>query len=109
MKVGFIGLGNMGSPIARNLIEAGHILTVYNRTRSRAEQLQTAGATVADTPSAAALEAQALITMLADDHAVEAVMMAGLVHDRFLAALAQGLGEADWSAIARISSQSAGL
>ena len=37
MKVGFIGLGNMGSAIARNLINAGHDLTVYNRTRSRAE------------------------------------------------------------------------
>ncbi|MDX6304465.1 MAG: hypothetical protein QOI77_1434, partial [Blastocatellia bacterium] len=37
MKVGFIGLGNMGSAIARNLIKAGHDLTVYNRTQSRAE------------------------------------------------------------------------
>jgi 3-hydroxyisobutyrate dehydrogenase-like beta-hydroxyacid dehydrogenase len=37
MKVGFIGLGNMGSAIARNLIKAGHTLSVYNRTRSRAE------------------------------------------------------------------------
>lgn len=44
MKVGFIGLGNMGSGMARNLIQAGNTLTVYNRTRNRAEALQGAGA-----------------------------------------------------------------
>lgn len=38
MKIGFIGLGSMGSAIARNLIKAGHPLAVYNRTRSRAEE-----------------------------------------------------------------------
>jgi len=38
MKVGFIGLGNMGSAIARNLIKAGHTLMVYNRTQSRADE-----------------------------------------------------------------------
>jgi 3-hydroxyisobutyrate dehydrogenase-like beta-hydroxyacid dehydrogenase len=74
MQVGFIGLGNMGSGIARNLIQAGHTLTVYNRTRSRAEALQAAGAKVAETPAEAAAHADALITMLADDHAVEAVI-----------------------------------
>ncbi len=40
MNIAFIGLGNMGSPMAANLIKAGHTLTVYNRTRSRAEKLQ---------------------------------------------------------------------
>jgi 3-hydroxyisobutyrate dehydrogenase-like beta-hydroxyacid dehydrogenase len=76
MKVGFIGLGNMGSAIARNLIKAGHTLTVYNRTRSRAETLQSLGARIAGTPSEAASDAEALITMLADDHAVEEVIFA---------------------------------
>jgi 3-hydroxyisobutyrate dehydrogenase-like beta-hydroxyacid dehydrogenase len=38
MKIGFVGLGNMGSGMARNLIKAGHRLTVYNRTRARAEE-----------------------------------------------------------------------
>lgn len=74
MKVGFIGLGNMGSGMARNLIKAGHALVVYNRTRNRAEALQAAGAKVAETPAEAASQADALITMLADDHAVEAVI-----------------------------------
>jgi 3-hydroxyisobutyrate dehydrogenase-like beta-hydroxyacid dehydrogenase len=76
MKVGFIGLGNMGSGMARDLIKAGHTLTVYNRTRSRAEELRPLGATVADSPCDAAWEADALITMLADDPAVEQVMFA---------------------------------
>jgi 3-hydroxyisobutyrate dehydrogenase-like beta-hydroxyacid dehydrogenase len=71
MKVGFIGLGNMGSGIARNLINAGHQLTVYNRTRSRADELGTLGARVATTPAEAASNAEALMTMLADDHALE--------------------------------------
>jgi 3-hydroxyisobutyrate dehydrogenase-like beta-hydroxyacid dehydrogenase len=65
----------MGSGIARNLLKAGHTLVVYNRTRSRAEELRPLGATVADTPGEAAARAEALITMLADDHAVEDAML----------------------------------
>jgi 3-hydroxyisobutyrate dehydrogenase-like beta-hydroxyacid dehydrogenase len=74
MKVGFIGLGNMGSGMARNLMKAGHNVTVYNRTRSRAAELQSAGATVADTPGHAARGTEAVITMLSDDEAVEDVV-----------------------------------
>jgi len=76
MKVGLIGLGNMGSGIARNLIKAGHDLTVYNRTRSRAEPFGPLGARIAETPSEAAVDAEVLMTMLADDAAVEAVIFA---------------------------------
>ena len=74
MKVGFVGLGSMGSGIAANLLKAGHTLTVYNRTRSRAEPLQTLGATVVGTPGEAAAGAEVVFTMLADDRAVEAVV-----------------------------------
>jgi 3-hydroxyisobutyrate dehydrogenase-like beta-hydroxyacid dehydrogenase len=74
MKVGFLGLGNMGSAMARNLIKAGHTLTVYNRTPSRAEALRSDGARVADSPGRAAQDAEAVITMLADDHALEEVV-----------------------------------
>src|SRR6266542_1591139 len=74
MKVGFIGLGNMGSAIARNLIKAGHELRVYNRTQSRAEPFASLGARIAETPSEAAADAEVLITMLADDGALEAVI-----------------------------------
>ena len=74
MKIGFIGLGNMGSGMARNLINAGHDLTVYNRTRSRAEPFASLGAAIAKTPGDAAADREALITMLADDAAVEEVI-----------------------------------
>ena len=74
MRIGFIGLGKMGSAIASNLIKAQHQVTVYNRTRSRAEDLQPLGAKVAGSPGEAASDAEALITMLADDLAVEEVV-----------------------------------
>jgi 3-hydroxyisobutyrate dehydrogenase-like beta-hydroxyacid dehydrogenase len=73
MKVGFIGLGAMGSGMARNLIKAGHDVTVYNRTRSRADELKPDGAIVADTAAQAASGAEAVFTMLADDHALEEI------------------------------------
>lgn len=75
MKVGFIGLGSMGAPMARNLLRTGHDLTVYNRTRSRAQTLGEAGARVADEPAAAADGVDVLVTMLSDDIAVESVML----------------------------------
>ena len=74
MKIGFIGLGSMGAPMARNLIKSGHSLTVYNRTRSRAVELAPLGAKIADSPGAAAAGAEIIITMLADDRALEDVM-----------------------------------
>jgi 3-hydroxyisobutyrate dehydrogenase-like beta-hydroxyacid dehydrogenase len=74
MKISFIGLGSMGLPMARNLFSAGHDLTIYNRTRSRADELGRQGARVAASPREAAQGADILITMLADDSAVEGVM-----------------------------------
>ncbi len=74
MRIGFIGLGSMGEPMARNLLRAGHELVVYNRTRNRADALVKEGARFADDPSAAAAGAEVVITMLADDHAVESVV-----------------------------------
>jgi 3-hydroxyisobutyrate dehydrogenase-like beta-hydroxyacid dehydrogenase len=63
----------MGTGMARNLLKAGHEVTVYNRTRSRTEELQQEGASVAATPVDAS-RAEVVITMLADDHAVEQVV-----------------------------------
>jgi 3-hydroxyisobutyrate dehydrogenase-like beta-hydroxyacid dehydrogenase len=71
MKLAFIGAGNMGSPMARNLLRAEHQVTVYNRTRAHAEPLRQEGAALADSPADAAKEADAVVTMLADDQAVE--------------------------------------
>jgi len=63
----------MGAPMARNLLRAGHLVTAYNRTRAHAEPLRADGATIADTPREALSGAEAVITMLADDHALEHV------------------------------------
>jgi len=73
MKVGFIGLGNMGSAMAANLLKAGHELTVYNRTPSKAEALVKQGARPA-MQVAEACRGDVAITMLADDSAVEGVV-----------------------------------
>jgi 3-hydroxyisobutyrate dehydrogenase-like beta-hydroxyacid dehydrogenase len=87
MKVGFLGLGNMGSPMARNLIKAGHLLTVYNKTQSSAEALAPLGAKVARTPGLAATGAEAIITMVADDAAVESIVLG---HNAAIDSLAPG-------------------
>src|SRR5258708_33661518 len=71
MRVAFIGLGNMGAPMARNLIRAGHDVTVYNRTRAKAEPLAADGAHIADSVAHAVRGCEVAITMLADDHAVD--------------------------------------
>ena len=72
MKVGFIGLGRMGSGMAANLIKAGHAVTVYNRTAEKSRALAEQGAKVADSV-AGACAADAVVTMLADDASLEQV------------------------------------
>jgi 3-hydroxyisobutyrate dehydrogenase-like beta-hydroxyacid dehydrogenase len=71
MKLAFIGAGNMGAPMARNLLRAGHQVTVFNRTRAHAEPLCQHGAALADSPAHAARDVDAVVTMLSDDTAVE--------------------------------------
>lgn len=77
MKVGFIGIGNMGEPMARNLLLAGHEVAVYNRTLHRAEGLGKQGARIAVSPAEAAADADVLITMLADDRALRGTVLEG--------------------------------
>ncbi len=69
MDIGFLGLGRMGSAMALRLLEAGHSLTVYNRSRARAQPLESRGARVAASV-ADACAAPVVISMLADDAAV---------------------------------------
>ena len=71
--LGFIGLGTMGSPIAGNLRAAGFSLTVYNRTPDRAAPLVSLGARRAASPRNCAEGADAVVTIVADDDAIEAV------------------------------------
>jgi 3-hydroxyisobutyrate dehydrogenase-like beta-hydroxyacid dehydrogenase len=75
MEAAFIGLGAMGLPIATNLIASGTKLRVYNRTAAKAEPLIPQGATLAHSPGDAATAGGIAITMLADDAAVESVVI----------------------------------
>lgn len=75
MRIGFIGLGTMGAPMARRLIEAGYELTVHNRTREREEALAALGARRAGSPRAAAEDADLVITMVSDTPDVQAVVL----------------------------------
>lgn len=74
-KIGFLGLGSMGAPMARNLLKSGLAVTVYNRTRTHAEALSLDGAEIAETPAGAIVEGGIAITMLAHDAALEAVTL----------------------------------
>ncbi len=73
-KIGFIGLGLMGRPMAMNLLKAGHSLTVWNRTPARARELAAAGATLAKTPCEAASSSEVLLTIVSDPPALESVL-----------------------------------
>jgi len=76
MQIGWIGLGNMGSGMAARVLDAGHTLTVYNRSRHKAEALVGRGARFAETPAEAA-SGELLVTMLADDAALSDVLGPG--------------------------------
>ena len=84
MKIGFIGLGQMGRGMAANLIRAGHEVALYNRTAEKARGL---GGRVAASPADAARDAEVVFTMLADDKALEA---AAYGEHGFIGALPQG-------------------
>lgn len=73
MKIGFIGLGIMGSRMAANLLKHQHSLVLYNRSKKKADELLSAGAVWAESPAAVAREVDILITMLAHPEAVREV------------------------------------
>lgn len=74
MKIGFVGLGNMGSGIAANLLRAGHEVAVWNRSAHKAQSLLEQGALAAKSPRAAASEREMVMSMLADDAALDQVL-----------------------------------
>jgi len=74
-KLGFIGLGVMGRPMARNLLAAGYPLTVWNRTRSRMDELVSLGAAAASSPREVAERSDVVITMVTDSPDVEEVVL----------------------------------
>jgi 3-hydroxyisobutyrate dehydrogenase-like beta-hydroxyacid dehydrogenase len=74
-KLAFLGLGLMGTPMATRLLDAGHDLTVWNRTTEKTKPLAERGASVASTPAQAAAGAEAAITMVANPEALEQVVL----------------------------------
>ena len=86
-SIGFVGLGNMGLPMAQNLLKAGYDLHVFNRTAPRAEGLLSQGATWAESPRVLAERTELVVSMVADDEALDAVslgeqgILAGLKSD----------------------------
>jgi 3-hydroxyisobutyrate dehydrogenase len=74
-RVALLGIGTMGRGMAANLLKAGFPLTVYNRTREKAEPLAAQGATIAGTPAEGAKGADVVISMLADDSASRAAWL----------------------------------
>ena len=74
-RIGWIGLGKMGEPMARHLRSAGHDLCVWNRTAAKAERLTAAGATPAASAAGAAAGASVVFAMLADDAALRAALL----------------------------------
>jgi 3-hydroxyisobutyrate dehydrogenase-like beta-hydroxyacid dehydrogenase len=96
MRVGVVGLGTMGAPMARHLINAGMSVTVHNRTRSREEPLVALGAHAADSPGEAAVGADAVLTCVSDGPDLQEVVLGGGIAD----ALAPGAVLVDCSTVA---------
>jgi 3-hydroxyisobutyrate dehydrogenase-like beta-hydroxyacid dehydrogenase len=76
-RIGYIGLGLMGKPIASNLLKAGFELTVHNRSQEAVEELVALGALEADSPCQVAEESEVIITNLPDSQDVEEVVLGG--------------------------------
>ncbi len=71
MQIGLIGLGNKAAAVAANLVRARHDVAIWNRTADKAQPLVDAGATLAESPRAAAADRDVVFTMLADDAALD--------------------------------------
>ncbi len=101
-KLGFIGLGTMGGPMVQRLLDAGHQVTGYNRTRSRAQWLLDLGMDWADSPREASQSAQVTFTMVRDTEALQAVAQGP---DGLLAGLGSGKIYVEMSTVSPASSQ----
>jgi 3-hydroxyisobutyrate dehydrogenase-like beta-hydroxyacid dehydrogenase len=104
MKIGFIGLGNMGGPMALNLIKKGHTLTVFDVRKAQAEAHLSGGATWADNPAAAARDAEVVFTSLPGPKEIEHVTTGegGLIHGMAKGAIYADLSTGSPTLIRRI-------
>src|SRR5438874_10452755 len=100
--IGFIGMGAMGSRMARRLLAAGYPLTVYNRTPARAQPLIAQGTQAAATPQALAASSDIIVLSLTDDAAVESMLLG---RDGIIAAARPGTICVDTSTIAPATSR----
>ena len=102
LKIGIIGTGFLGKAVAKRLLNTGHKVIVYNRTRGKTESLKNLGAIVADTPKDLAQDCDLIITIVKDSDAVESVSFDknGIVDGKH-----EGLIVADMSTINPISSK----
>jgi 3-hydroxyisobutyrate dehydrogenase-like beta-hydroxyacid dehydrogenase len=96
MNLAFIGLGKMGAGMARNLLRAGHTVAVYNRSRDKVDALVADGARAAESPADACRDAEAVMTMVADDHALDEIVFG---RHGILAALKEGCAHLSHSTI----------
>ncbi len=96
-RIGFIGLGLMGKPMARNILKAGYPLLVYNRSRAPMEELAAEGAVMAESPAAIAQGSDVVITCLPDSPDVESVILG---QDSVLTGARSGMLVIDHSTIA---------
>ena len=96
MKIAFIGLGNMGAPMARNLIKAGHALNLFDLNQTVLKELAELGGSISDSPRDAASGAELVITMLPAAAHVRSVWLG---EDGVLAGIGQGVPAVDCSTI----------
>jgi 2-hydroxy-3-oxopropionate reductase len=96
-RIGFIGLGLMGKPMARNLLKAGYPLAVYNRSRLPIDEMAAEGAAIADSPQAIAQQSDVVITCVSDSPDVEAIVLG---ENGVLAGARSGMLYIDMSTIA---------
>jgi 3-hydroxyisobutyrate dehydrogenase-like beta-hydroxyacid dehydrogenase len=115
MRIGFLGLGTMGEPIANNLRKAGHDLTVWNRTPSKASHIVSKGGKLAKSPRECASGKDLVFTCVADDRALDAVLdgpdgaLAGLAKGDVLVDMSTAGTTAAASAAERIARSGAAL
>lgn len=113
MRIGFIGLGTMGEPIANNLRKAGHDLSVWNRTPSRADHIVSKGGKLARTPRECASGRDLVFTCLADEAALDAVLdgpegvLGGLAHGDVLVDLSTAGARAARAAAEKVGQRGA--
>ena len=115
MQIGIAGIGKMGAAIARRLMEAGHQVTAWNRTREKLQAITNAGAAVAATPAELAERCPAIITILTDAAALAAVydgtagLLTGNVRGKLFIEMSTVEAQTEIALAGRVRDRGAGL